>query len=59
MRTISVPDGCKVIIVSDQLLEQFADWKPLTAPAPYDRIEAKASTTDDPLIVDVQTRYVQ
>jgi hypothetical protein len=52
-----VPDGCKAIIVTDQLLEQFKDWQPLTAPAPYSRIEAKASPADDSLVVEMQTRY--
>jgi len=57
MRTVVVPDGYKAILITDQLAAHYTDWTALTAPAPYTHIEAKASPTKDPLVLDVQTRY--
>ena len=56
-RTITVPDGCKAVLVTDQLAEQWTDWQAISARAPYTRVEAKATATDDPLVLDVRTRY--
>lgn len=52
MRTVEVPEGCKAIIVSDQLLSQYERWVYLG------NVEARVVPTDDRLVVDVEARRV-
>lgn len=54
-RTIEVPEGCKAIIVSDQLLARYEDWTRI------DGVEVRVTggaSEAAALIVDVQARYV-
>lgn len=59
MTMIEVPNTAAAIIVS-KLLEQYTDWTAIKPPAESDftTIEARAVPTDDPLIWDVESRYV-
>jgi len=57
-RTIEVPEGCKAILVSDQLLARYADWTEIHGcEARVTSIRGGEIEPSD-LIVDVQTRYV-
>ena len=53
IRTVEVPEGSKVIIVSEQLLERYQDWARLP-----DLTEARVVATENAAVVDVLTRYV-
>lgn len=46
-----MPAGCRAIFVTDQLADKYADWQPVFPS------EARAVLTDDPLVLDVETRY--
>lgn len=57
-RLVEVPEGCRAVFVTEQLAARYADWQGVVAPAPFYLIEAKVVSTESPLIIDVQTRYV-
>ena len=50
---VPVPHGSKAIIVSDQLLAQYEDWTVVP-----ENIQARAVPTDNPNVVDIQSRIV-
>lgn len=51
---IEVPPGSKAIIVSDQLLAQFEGWTGVP-----ETCQARVVPTDNPHVVDVESRYVR
>ncbi len=50
---IEVPPGAKAIIVHDQLLAQYEDWT-----AVPENVQARVVPTDNPNVVDVQSRFL-
>ncbi len=60
--SIDVPDGCKAIIVTEQALEGYKDWRnvggPLAYGDDYKVIEARVQPGDpeDP-IVEIESRF--
>jgi hypothetical protein len=51
---VAVPRGSKAIIVSDQLLAQYEDWTAIP-----ENVQARVVPTDDPHVVDLQSRIVE
>lgn len=57
-RTVEVPEGCKAVFVTDQMVERYADWMLVGT------CELKATSLDggpvgpSDLVIDVQSRYV-
>lgn len=53
-----MPEGCKAIIVSDQLAARFVDWRTFS-PDEHGVIECRVIQADDVLTADVECRYRQ
>jgi hypothetical protein len=57
MRTVEVPEGFRAILVSDQLVERFADWRP-TVPCEIRARSVRGTPIEaSDVVIDVESRY--